>query len=183
MRTIVLVLLTAASFVPIPADAAKPINNLRDQTVPSNVDGSSRSIKQVQSIVVEACLARGWQPVVEEKGLITASINVRGRHYAKISIPFTSNAYSILYVESNNLDYNAKRQRIHRNYNNWVIKLSGTIDKYFRAASQGTGPAPVLKQEATDLYTQLSKLGELRERGILTDKEFEAEKARLLKND
>jgi hypothetical protein len=81
-----------------------------------------------------------------------------------------------------------KRQRIHRNYNNWVVKLSGTINKYFRAASESTGaskqPSPVLKQEeTTDLYTELFELDELRERGILTDEEFEAEKAKLLEKN
>jgi hypothetical protein len=35
-------------------------------------------------------------------------------------------------------------------------------------------------QEQNDLYTELMKLDDLRKRGILTDEEFEAQKAKLL---
>jgi hypothetical protein len=34
-------------------------------------------------------------------------------------------------VDSRQLDYNEKRQKIHRNYNGWVIKLSATIQQQF----------------------------------------------------
>jgi len=36
------------------------------------------------------------------------------------------------------------------------------------------------KEESVDLYTELKKLAELRDEGILTDAEFEAEKKKLL---
>jgi hypothetical protein len=179
--------MVAFVLTPTVCDAAKPINNLRNQTVPVMSDGSHFSLDKVQEVIIEACLARGWQPTVEGDGVVTATINVRGRHYAKIEIPFTENNYSILYVESNNLDYNAERQKIHRNYNNWVVKLSGTIGKYFRVVHEGSR-ATDADQAATDaaqsyqddVYTKLLKLDELREKGILTDEEFEKEKRKVL---
>src|SRR3954453_13872308 len=41
-------------------------------------------------------------------------------------------------------------------------------------------PAPVAAQDDDDLIAQLEKLGGLRDKGILTDEEFAAQKAKLL---
>jgi hypothetical protein len=41
-------------------------------------------------------------------------------------------------------------------------------------------PAPVATQDDDDLIAQLEKLGGLRDKGILTDEEFAAQKAKLL---
>ena len=59
------------------------------------------------------------------------SILVRGKHYAEVKIPFSLTNYSILYSDSRVLDYNEKKQRIHRNYNNWVINLNASIQRNF----------------------------------------------------
>ena len=41
-------------------------------------------------------------------------------------------------------------------------------------------PAPAPAAEAPDMITQLRQLGELRDQGILTDEEFNAQKAKIL---
>jgi hypothetical protein len=41
-------------------------------------------------------------------------------------------------------------------------------------------PAPAAPASGDDMIEQLEKLGELRDKGILTDAEFEAQKAKLL---
>jgi Short C-terminal domain len=41
-------------------------------------------------------------------------------------------------------------------------------------------PAPVAADDGDDMLAQLEKLGELRDKGILTDEEFAAQKAKLL---
>lgn len=41
-------------------------------------------------------------------------------------------------------------------------------------------PAPAARTSTDDLISQLDKLGGLRDSGVLTDAEFEAQKARLL---
>ena len=41
-------------------------------------------------------------------------------------------------------------------------------------------PAPAPAAPAEDLYEQLAKLGDLRDKGILTEAEFEVQKARVL---
>ena len=42
-------------------------------------------------------------------------------------------------------------------------------------------PTGVLPTYAGDLYTEILKLDDLRKRGLLTDKEFEQQKKKLLK--
>jgi hypothetical protein len=49
------------------------------------------------------------------------------------------------------------------------------------AAAQTTEPTSLVPaQPASDTFEQLKKLAELKEQGILTDEEFQAEKAELL---
>lgn len=64
---------------------------------------------------------------MDGEALIKCSILIRGRHYAEVIIPYSSSAYSIYYSDSRVLDYDERAQRIHRNYNKWVILLSQAI--------------------------------------------------------
>jgi hypothetical protein len=48
------------------------------------------------------------------------------------------------------------------------------------AQDQGAYPEPVAEPPAADPMEQLEKLGELKAKGILTDAEFEAQKAKIL---
>ena len=188
MRPALLTLTTLLFLVPAGADAAKPIMNMVDVAVPTRSDGSTYTAEEVQAVIIQGCHARGWSAVVDDAGLIRASITVRGRHFAEVEIPYDASAYSINYLSSNNLDYNEKKQRIHRNYNNWVVKLSGTIDKYLRRpvpipAATKTGQASADQNGRSDIYSEILKLDDLRNRGLLTDEEFEAEKRKLLSKE
>ncbi|MFO1408036.1 MAG: hypothetical protein U1F08_10940 [Steroidobacteraceae bacterium] len=132
MKTFRRVLLALAALLPAVALAGQPILNLKDVAVPPKPDGSSYSVDDVQAAVIAGCRVKGWTPKIEEPGRISASILVRGKHYAEISITYTQSAYSIQYVTSRDLDYDAKTQEIHRNYNKWIILLSETIQRQFR---------------------------------------------------
>jgi hypothetical protein len=113
------------------ASAAKPILNIEDESVPIKFDGSTRGIEEVRDAIAAACRLKGWTPVIVDEEQIKCSILVRGRHYAEVMIPYTESKYSILYADSQVLDYDAERQRIHRNYNKWVILLSRAIQQQF----------------------------------------------------
>jgi len=192
MNKITLPLLLILLLAPLASQAAKPILNLRDVPVPIYADGSTPTLEEVRTAIVEACLARRWVPVLDGEGNVHASIVVRGKHFAEIEIPFSATSYSIIYKSSRGLDYNERRQRIHRNYNNWVVKLSGTIERQLRRASSvgnsdgrwpGKAPVIVVEKKDGDIYSQLLKLGDLRDRGILTEDEYETEKRKLLEKD
>ncbi len=132
MKGILLSLVLAAFLTPAIGEAAKPILNLVDVAVPVKVDMTLYTAEQVKAAIVRACFARGWAPVLDGEGMVRATINVRGKHFAEIEIPFSASSYSILYKSSRNLDWDPKRGKIHRNYNNWVVKLSASIDKLIR---------------------------------------------------
>ena len=114
-----------------PLEAAKPIGNLIDVSVPQNEDGSYPSLNDVRRAIIAGCQVKGWQPIQESKDRIRASIWVRNKHYAEVLIPFTEKKYSITYETSKNLDYSERNQKIHRNYNKWVILLSKAIQNEF----------------------------------------------------
>ncbi len=111
--------------------AAKPILNLENEAVPPKFDGSERTLDEVREAIASGCKGKGWRPVMDGETQLKCSILVRGKHYAEVRIPFSLTNYSIIYSDSRVLDYNEKRQRIHRNYNNWVLNLNASIQRYF----------------------------------------------------
>ncbi len=117
------------------AMAAKTIGNLIDVSVPAKIDGSTLSLEEVKNAIVAACKYKRWTPLIDEEGNLSCSILVRSEHYAEVSIPFTESKYSIMYKDSRELDYNEAKQRIHRNYNKWVILLSDAIQSEFTKAN------------------------------------------------
>ena len=120
-------LLVMASF----AWAAKPILNIVDEPLPLRVDSSSATLDDVKKAIISGCLEKGWTPVADGDTQIKCSILVHGKHYAEVVIPYSESSFSILYSDSRVLDYNEKKQRIHRNYNNWVLNLSQSIKRQF----------------------------------------------------
>ncbi|WP_423840278.1 hypothetical protein ONE56_04190 [Vibrio mytili] len=76
---------------------------------------------QVKLAITQAASHRGWQIEEVSPGVLLAKINVRD-HYAEVKIPYSDKYYSILYVNSFNLD--AAGGNIHRNYNGWVRNLN-----------------------------------------------------------
>lgn len=77
------------------------------------------------------CKERRWIPILDENNNISCSILVRSKHFAEVDIPHTADTFSIIYKDSRELDYNEKKQRIHRNYNKWVLNLSDSIQRQF----------------------------------------------------
>ncbi len=69
---------------------------------------------------------KGWMPVDKGEGNIIATLDLRS-HQAVVDIKFTRDYYSITYVSSKNLEYDGTN--IHKNYNNWVIRLNREINK------------------------------------------------------
>lgn len=110
---------------------AATLENLIDVEVPTYIDGTRPSSDDVRDAILAGCKRKTWIPVADENGKITCSITVRARHFAEVEIPYTADKYSILYKDSRELDYDEKKQRIHRNYNKWVILLFEAIQQQF----------------------------------------------------
>ena len=108
-------------------------------TVPvMNVDNTSvygePTLADVKESIITALEFKRWTPISSNDNRIEAEIWVRS-HYALITIEFTKDNYSIKYQDSNNLDYDASSNGIHRNYNKWITLLDQEIKKNIRRSS------------------------------------------------
>ena len=183
MKRAVFLLLLAASIAFVRAEAARIIN-LENLVIPGRTDGSSFSLEEVRALIMNGCVRRQWKPEYEGGSVITCSILVRGRHFVKVEIPFSQVDYSIYYLDSDQMDYNPDKQSIHRKYNGWVKNLQVMIDQQFSEAL-ARPPGSIVEAHAVGSedearYEALLKLGELHDKGLISDEEFEAEKAKLL---
>ncbi|KPA53139.1 hypothetical protein VT25_08975 [Photobacterium leiognathi subsp. mandapamensis] len=127
-----LFLTTLASLL-IVGCTSKPVMNLNNVYVPTTVTGQQHTAEDVQKAILTAAEQRGWSARVIKPGLILANISVR-THSATVEIPYSSTSYSIDYKDSQNLDYDGTD--IHRNYNNWVVKLSRSIQQQLGVSTQ-----------------------------------------------
>ena len=178
-------------FVLVPAvGVGASILNVEDAPISLKADGTSFTDQEIRNAIIEGCIAKRWSPVVDDDGVIRATILVRQEHFAEVEITPTPTTYSITYVSSKNLKYSEKRQSIHRNYNRWIVNLSASINKSLSERLSNVSPTPVEARADTvtentqqDVYSELMKLDELRQKGILTDEEFVAQKKKLLEAD
>jgi hypothetical protein len=121
-------LLALLLLVSLPVVAqARQVHNIENEAIPAKLDGSVRTVAEVRDGIARAARQRGWTVAPGEGNELIASILVRNRHYAEVSISYTADTFSIKYRDSRELNYNEARNTIHRNYNNWVITLSNDI--------------------------------------------------------
>ena len=90
-------------------------------------NGTPVDIGVVQRAILFALVAKDWKAQQVEPGLIHAVLR-RDDWVAEIDIPYTATSYSIKYANSVNLDYNAQKHVIHRNFNKWLTNLRQIID-------------------------------------------------------
>ena len=105
------------------------INNAPVQTA----SGKEPSLEDVQKAIIAAGVGLGWQMAISKPGEIIGTLNVRS-HQAVVKIPYTTKNFSILYLDSNNLKYDAEGQTIHKNYTGWIQRLDGAIRSRLTAA-------------------------------------------------
>jgi hypothetical protein len=142
--------------------------------------------------ITAAAEDQGWRVIAEEPGVVTA-ILVRRTHEAVVTIGYDELNFWIDYKDSKNLNYNPKDRirkrkgdrrviskgpRIHPNYNRWVAELADQIELQMQNPPKPKPkPSNALPLPIAD---ELDKLDELRQRGVLTQREFDQHKARLL---
>jgi hypothetical protein len=80
---------------------------------------------QLQQAIVSALEARRWQVQRVEPTQVLASIDVRQRHRAWVSVDYSPFGFQIRYRDSQGLEY--EDGKIHRNYNRWVNSLRAEI--------------------------------------------------------
>lgn len=116
---------------------SQPIQNVDNRIIPAQGDGSQPTLAQIERAIISAAAKRRWMPKVARPGLVTATIDVR-KHSASIEIPFSRETFSIIYKDSENLDY--RKGSIHRNYNRWVANLALDIQQELLILSSQAQP-------------------------------------------
>lgn len=105
-----------------------PVMNVYDHPVPDRLDGKAQTMDTVAKGILAGCMDKGWVCKEVAPGKIDASLALR-KHRAFVEINFDTDSYGIVYKNSSMLDYNARRNTIHRNYNNWINNLDRAIAK------------------------------------------------------
>ncbi|MDR1239917.1 MAG: CsgG/HfaB family protein [Treponema sp.] len=87
---------------------------------------------QFQTAMLEVLEQDKWTVDQEGSGYILCTL--RGRNWwVQIKICYWDDEYWYEYVNSNNLDANPARNRIHRNYDNWISNLENRLKRnYYR---------------------------------------------------
>ena len=99
-----------------------PVYNVNNATVVANVDNVSS--EQVRKAIIRAGGGLGWIITDVKPGELEGTLHLRS-HTAKVSIPYSTKSYSIIYKDSVDLDYN--EGTIHSNYNGWIENLHRAI--------------------------------------------------------
>jgi hypothetical protein len=99
-----------------------PVYDVNNATVVSNVKNVSKS--DVRKAIIRAGGGLGW--LIKDAGpsKLEGTLTLR-THVAKVTIPYSSKSYSILYKDSVNLNYDGTN--IHSNYNGWIQNLQKGI--------------------------------------------------------
>lgn len=96
-----------------------------------NVENSKidnrKSSAAVYKAIKNSGQSLGWKITKIRPGVAEGKLYLR-THLAVVRINYSGSAYSIKYVRSKNLKYNAEKQTIHSNYNGWVQNLENAID-------------------------------------------------------
>ena len=198
---ILLLGLSFGLFASMPAYSAKPSRTVRNFPPTSHRAPNGTSLADVAAAITDAARTLDWSVNEEGAESLVATLWVRRKHRAVVRIGFDETNYWIEYVDSENLNYSendlrvagpsrrfVKGPRIHPNYNRWVETLARAIEDRTAHSEQVRRQKPRNTREPSlappnppaFVADELEKLDSLRERGVLTQEEFDLEKAKLL---
>ncbi|MFK5976843.1 MAG: hypothetical protein QM493_10070 [Sulfurovum sp.] len=95
--------------------------------VPTSKLDKRYSKGKVYTAIKEAGKSLGWKITRRGTGVAEGKLILR-THLAIVRITYNANSYSIKYVRSENLKYNAEKGTIHKNYNGWIQNLEKAIN-------------------------------------------------------
>jgi hypothetical protein len=104
----------------------EPIQNPTNMPISWNADGKPTP-ERIQRAIIAGCAQRGWQCQAVKPGEIRAVLHLR-QHMAEALIAFNTEVFSISYVNSSELRYDAAKKTIHKKYNLWVANLITDIN-------------------------------------------------------
>ncbi len=102
---------------------SNPVYDVTDAPIITSTRGYA--LRDVRDAIQQAGVSLGWQMKDVKPGLIVGTLVVRD-HLAQVDIPYNRTSYSIIYRDSQNLNYDGVN--IHSNYNGWIQRLNGAIN-------------------------------------------------------
>ena len=118
LKIVAIFLLASFAFT---ACGSAPIYNTK-----TKID-SPKSSATTYRAIRSAGKSLGWKINRIRPGVAQGKLYLR-KHIAVIRINYSKYSYSIKYVKSTNLKYNAAKQTIHTNYNGWIQNLDNAIN-------------------------------------------------------
>lgn len=101
-------------------------NNILNVQTPYSVHSGNAALENVTRTIITASAVKGWKPELAGEGHIVATRR-RAGHVAKVDITYTSESFSIKYLDSDNMEYNGKT--ISPVYGQWVNELRDEIKR------------------------------------------------------
>jgi len=101
-----------------------PVMDVVDAPVIEPAVGQKLTADQVKLAIMRAGATLGWQIKEVQPFLLEGTLHLR-THMAQVNIPYSAERYSIVYKNSQNLQYDGTN--IHSNYNGWVQNLNKAI--------------------------------------------------------
>jgi len=102
----------------------------------------------IRKAIEYALLQRQWMIVKREKNYYIAKLS-KGKWSIDIRITYSKNSYSIQYLSSKNLKYDAKSYTIHPGYNKYIAKLKKQIEMNLRVITPTKQPVKKKLEIAT----------------------------------
>lgn len=87
---------------------------------------SHATLEQVGRTIITASAYQGWQPKIAGPGRIIATRHHAGR-MAKISISYTTDSFTIDYLDSDNMGYTGNS--VSSTYSDWIDDLRSEIKR------------------------------------------------------
>ncbi len=103
------------------------VYNIEEAPIITSVTDVSKT--DIAKAIKRAGITLGWQMKDKAEGEIIGTLLLR-KHMAKVSIKYTTDYYSIKYLDSKELRYDGTK--IHRNYNGWIQNLDRDIQIQLR---------------------------------------------------
>ncbi len=100
------------------------VQNLDD----SHYFKNGTNMRKIARAIKTGASRKGWRTREVKRGLIVASINVRGKYFVAVNINYNRYGYKIRYRDSRNMKYNPADNTIHPKYNKWVKILEDNIN-------------------------------------------------------
>jgi hypothetical protein len=100
-------LLVSLLSLPPSALAREPVPLINYNDIPV-VTGSGKPVtaEQVSDAILAAAKSYNWEMgKAPSQGLLSATLNVRGKHTVVVSIPYSAGMYSVQYQSSSNMKY------------------------------------------------------------------------------